>query len=91
MKANISTITCMLCLFSFNSFSQTVKDKINKQSKDPVTKENAAKADVYIQKNIISDPGSSNNKNENPVLRNQSHKVLIYKKKKKRLRWHRHK
>jgi|GEM_PF-4837999 len=39
------------------SFSQTIKENIEKQSKDPETAENAAKADVYIlgNKKTISD------------------------------------
>lgn len=88
MKTNISSITIALCFLSLNSFSQTVNDKINKQAKDPATKENAAKADVYIQKNIIADTATLN---KNTGLKDEPKKVLIKKKKKKKkLRRHRH-
>lgn len=36
---------------SMISFSQTIKENIERQSKDPKTAENAAKADVYIMDN----------------------------------------
>lgn len=41
---------------SMISFSQTIKENIEKVSKDPKTAENAAKADVYItgKRKIIS-------------------------------------
>jgi hypothetical protein len=38
-------------IISFNSFSQTVQQKIDKKVKDPKTAENAARADVFISKN----------------------------------------
>ena len=38
-----------------SSFSQTVKEKIDKQIRDPKTTENSGKADVYIQKKTIYD------------------------------------
>ncbi len=48
----------ILLSFSFvslYSFSQTVSENIEKAAKDPKTKENAAKADVYVaDKKIIS-------------------------------------
>lgn len=50
----------ILILLSFSflslySFSQTVSENIEKAAKDPKTKENAAKADVYVaDKKIIS-------------------------------------
>lgn len=36
---------------SIGSIAQSVQEKIEKQSKDPKTAENAAKADVFISKN----------------------------------------
>ena len=38
-------------LISMITFSQTIKDNIEKLSKDPKTTENASKADVYIINN----------------------------------------
>jgi flagellar hook-basal body complex protein FliE len=54
------------------SFSQTIKENINKLSKDQKTAENAAKADVYIvdSKKKISDTissSSSTNRNTKAV------------------------
>ena len=50
MKNRAITLLSALTLLSVTSFSQTVKENIDKQMKDPKTAENAAKADVYIQK-----------------------------------------
>ena len=45
-----------MALISSASIAQDVKKKIDEQAKDPRTKENAAKADVFIQnKHIIAD------------------------------------
>ncbi len=85
MKTNIFLISVAFCLLSLNGYSQTIKDKINKQAEDPATKENAAKADVYVQKNIIYDTATINKK-EAVVLKQQPHKVLIHKKRKKKIK-----
>ena len=50
MKNKAITLLSALTLLSVTSFSQTVKENIDRQMKDPKTAENAAKADVYIQK-----------------------------------------
>lgn len=44
-----------IVLLSTASFAQDVKKKIDAQAKDPKTKENAAKADVFVQKKTIMD------------------------------------
>ena len=50
MKNKAITLLSAFTLLSVTSFSQTVKENIDRQMKDPKTAENAAKADVYIQK-----------------------------------------
>lgn len=82
MKTKFFTIAFSVCLLSLNSISQTVRDKIEKQAKDPITKENAAKADVYVQKKIIFDTVTL--KKKGTVIVKDQHKVLIYKKKKRK-------
>ncbi len=82
MKTKFFTIAFSLSLLSLNSISQTVRDKINKQAKDPATRENAAKADVYVQKNIIYDTLPVNKKGT--VIVKDQHKVVIHKKKKRK-------
>ena len=65
-KSGIFVIATMFV--SMISFSQTIKENIEKLSKDPKTVENASKADVYIadHKKIIGDTTtlqSTNNSN----------------------------
>ncbi len=55
MQKKAVTLIFIITLLTTNLFSQTVKENIDKQIKDPKTAENAAKADVYVQKKIISD------------------------------------
>lgn len=43
----------MLMAVSTFVFAQTIEDKIGQNAKDPRTKENAAKADVYIMERQI--------------------------------------
>ncbi len=50
MKNKAIILLSAFAMLSVTSFSQTVKENIDKQMKDPMTAENAAKADVYIQK-----------------------------------------
>ena len=53
----VSLFITATMLISMTGFSQTVKQNIEKLSRDPKTAENAAKADVYItnKKKVISD------------------------------------
>jgi hypothetical protein len=51
------SIFVLLAVLLFSSYSnaQTIREKIDMHAKDPKTKENAAKADVYIvDKKLIS-------------------------------------
>jgi hypothetical protein len=54
-------VTTASMFIAMTSFSQTIKENIEKQSKDPKTIDNAAKADVYVvgDKKKISDPISA--------------------------------
>jgi hypothetical protein len=55
MNKNLIMLTIIMGL-SASAFSQSVKQNIDKAAKNPTTKENAAKADVYIhKKKTISD------------------------------------
>ena len=49
MIKNICTIAFASLFITVKTFAQTVKEKIEQSIKDPKAKENAAKADVYIQ------------------------------------------
>ena len=73
MKNKPITLLSALILLSVTSFSQTVKENIDKQMKDPKTAENAAKADVYIQK-----------KNDSIAMQKTNQPVLSGKKNKKK-------
>ncbi len=73
MKNKAITLLSALSLLSVTSFSQTVKENIDKQMKDPKTAENAAKADVYIQK-----------KNADSILRQQANQPVLSGKKSKK-------
>lgn len=59
------------------SFSQTIKENIKTQSKDPKTAENAAKADVYILENKkkVTDtaPASANTDRNTKHKRKKKH------------------
>jgi uncharacterized lipoprotein YajG len=48
MYQRILFILMGIFFFSGYSNAQTIREKINQHAKDPKTKENAAKADVYI-------------------------------------------
>jgi len=67
MKKKVVTLIFAVTLITTSLFSQTVKQKIDKQIKDPKTAENSAKADVYIQKKMIRDSGLVK-KNNQPLL-----------------------
>jgi hypothetical protein len=55
MNKKFITLTIIMGL-SATAFSQAAKQHIDKAAKNPATKENAAKADVYIhKKKVISD------------------------------------
>jgi hypothetical protein len=41
----------VFAIASITTFSQTVQEKLDKQHNDPKTRENAARADVYVSKN----------------------------------------
>ena len=69
-----------LLFISMASFSQTIKENIEKQAKDPKTAENAAKADVLlINKKAITDSTSVRQK---PATSNQTKSTVKRKKKK---------
>jgi len=52
-------LTGLITCLSMASFAQSAKEKIDKVAKDPMTKENAAKADVRLHdKKIIADSSS---------------------------------
>ena len=70
------TLIFAITLLSTSLFSQTVKEKIDKQIKDPKTAENSGKADVYVQKKMINDS----------VLIRKS-QLLLVKKKNKRAKY----
>jgi len=55
-----------VCIMSA-SFAQTIKENLEKRAKDPATAENAAKADVYILRNKISNDSTSARKLQ-PVM-----------------------
>jgi hypothetical protein len=49
-----------ILVFSSYSNAQTIGEKIDKHAKDPKTKENAAKADVYIvEQKVIADSSAT--------------------------------
>ncbi|MBA2562681.1 MAG: hypothetical protein H0V14_07145 [Chitinophagaceae bacterium] len=73
MKNKAITLLSALTLLSVTSFSQTVKENIDKQMKDPKTAENAAKADVYIQK-----------KNADSILMQKTNQPVLSEKKNKK-------
>ena len=75
MKNKAISLVSVFILLSFASFSQTVKENIDKQMKDPKTAENAAKADVYIQKKNDS---ISTQKTNQPVLSGKKKKKKIH-------------
>ena len=49
MKKKMFVLLLAAALISIGSFAQSSKDKIEKQAKDPATRENAAKADNYCR------------------------------------------
>jgi hypothetical protein len=56
MHLKIISILVAIIFFSVSVQAQTIREKIDQQAKDPKTKENAAKADVYIvNKKAITD------------------------------------
>jgi FlaG/FlaF family flagellin (archaellin) len=56
MPFKIIYILAAIIFSTTSAQAQTIREKINQQAKDPKTKENAAKADVYIvKKNTIMD------------------------------------
>jgi len=55
MKNRVIILMFAITLSGTTSFSQTLKERIDKQIKDPKTAENSAKADVYIQKKKLID------------------------------------
>ena len=48
-------LLCFVSLFSMSLFSQTTNKKIDAQINDPKRAENAAKADVYVNKKMTRD------------------------------------
>jgi hypothetical protein len=76
MNKKIFLLTTFLTALSMTSFSQTIKDNIDKAAKNPSTKENAAKADVHLHnKTTIIDSS---------FLKNFSQTSVLDKKKKKK-------
>jgi hypothetical protein len=55
MKKKIFTFLFAASFISISSFSQTVKDNIDKAAKDKSTTDRSARADVLIHKKTISD------------------------------------
>ena len=55
MKQKIFTLLFAASMITISASSQTIKDNIGKLAKDKNTQDRAAKADVLIQKKIISD------------------------------------
>ncbi len=55
MKAKTYSLIITTMFFSFNSFSQDVKQNIEKAITNPSAKENAAKADVYHHQKAMKD------------------------------------
>ena len=74
MKKKAVTLIFTITLVTTSVFSQTVKEKMDKQIKDPKNAENSGKADVYTQKKITSDS----------VLIRKNDQSLLSKKKSKR-------
>ena len=71
MKKCCLSITISMFI-SMISFSQTIKENIEKQSKDPKTIENAAKADVYIvsdKKKIGNTPSALSSTNQSVIAK----------------------
>ena len=60
MSQRVILILLGVLYFSNYSNAQTIREKIDKQAKDPKTKENAAKADVYIvDQKVIADSNAT--------------------------------
>lgn len=70
MRIKIISILIAIMYFSSSAQAQTIREKIIQQSKDPKTKENAAKADVYIvNKKAVTDSIHDNRKEKKCVNR----------------------
>ena len=77
MKKKFCLFITTSMFISMISFSQTIKENIEKQSKDPKTVENAAKADVYIvsdKKKISNTPSEESATNQNRTAKNSRKK-----------------
>jgi len=60
MKKIIFTFIISASMISFNASAQTIRENIDKLAKDKATQEErAAKADVYIMKNKITDDSTN--------------------------------
>jgi uncharacterized membrane protein YheB (UPF0754 family) len=77
-----SIILLAFNLFTLSSFSQTIKDNIDKQH-NSANKANAAKADVLIQKKTI--PDSTQTQNTIAVKSVNNKYTTAHKKRKKKL------
>lgn len=76
-----ATFLVIFSLISLSSFSQVVKDKLDKEH-NAANKANAAKADVIIQKKKLFDSSTTQTIGTNKIV---SKKTPIHKKKKKKL------
>lgn len=81
MKNKFFIILLVAGLTSYNSFSQTVKENIDKQHKDPSNKEKAARADVYILPKKVTD-SNADQKTKQTVVINTKKKKTCFKRKK---------
>lgn len=59
MKTKVITLVLALSLFSIGVSAQTIKENIDKAAKDKNTMDRSAKADVLMQKKIITEPSQT--------------------------------
>ena len=76
MQKKMVTLIFAIILLSTNLFSQTTNEKINKQIRDPKNAENSAKADVYVQKKMLYDSTSVNQKHQSITKRKNKRKKI---------------
>ena len=78
------TLLFAAVMVSISASSQTIKENIDKAIKDKNAKENSAKADVIIQKKIISDSTQTKIMPVNTVAKTPATKVKYKKTKYKK-------
>ena len=77
MKRKVTTLIFAITLSVTSLFSQTVREKIDKQITDPKTAENSGKADVYIQKKKLSDSTSYKESDKQLLLKKKNKTSFI--------------